>query len=340
MKNVFGYASFAAIFFAASLGFAQDGSTETPVSPDSECSTDADCIDGQACEFATTDVRCPPCIDGEECAPCPEPEIFGFCVEPPPPPCTSDADCSAGDVCVTYSYEICSGSSGGDMLAPCLPDEPCETMPDPEPETGSCSTETESLCVPQYVAPCQIDSDCGAGFTCTDVEICECSVSGSGENNNVDGSEEAPEPGSCTCAPSGQKYCELNEVACSSDSDCSGSLVCVDLGTEPSTLACTSDPDGEVRCDEPVEPPAPEEYCAPVGYDDWGGASGGAGHDRVAEATGQSQDNLSSTDRIEWGPEANDGSKSESGGCSAAGADASVFGLLLLAGMLLRRRRG
>jgi len=239
------------------------------------------------------------------------------------------------EICVSYTYEICSGSgsTGGAVCDP--DDETCESMPvEDVPDTGSCTTESESLCVPPYVAPCQIDADCGAGFTCTDVEICECTT----EPVPRDGSTDE-EPGSnCSCSPTGQNYCELNDTACTTDADCLDGLVCIDFGAGVPSVPCREDENGDVICNE-MEPVEPESYCAPVGYDDWGGVAGGPALDRVAEATGAEEDNLSA-DRIAWGDEGSaGGSKADAGGCSAAGADISVLGLLMLAGMLLRRRR-
>src|SRR6056297_2469796 len=100
MKNFLKWTFFASLIFLSSVGLAQD--RDPQISPESECTTDADCVDGEICEIGDTDVACPPCPEGAACEPCPEPETFGYCVAPPPPPCTSDADCAAGDVCVTF----------------------------------------------------------------------------------------------------------------------------------------------------------------------------------------------------------------------------------------------
>jgi len=94
------------------------------------------------------------------------------------PSCTTDKDCQDGLVCVETNYEICN--------------------------TKGCHSESNSYCVPKYVAPCSEDKDCGdKGFSCVQAQSCKCLDSG------------------CTkteCTLNG--YCELNDQDCSTYQDC------------------------------------------------------------------------------------------------------------------------
>ncbi len=342
----------AALTCLSATAFAQN--TSTPDS-DGDCVADADCPAGFTCEIYETAIDCAPCPnDGTECPPCPSGGTYGYCSPPPPEQCNSDADCATDEVCVTYQYEQCSGSSGSgstgngstDPVAPCEEGEDCgdRLPPEVDPEPVTCTSGSESYCVPQYIAPCQQDSDCGEGFSCNDIEICSCTVSG-GQPVDSDGSTSTDDTPSvdpdedCSCEPSGDKYCELNEVACDTDADCSGSLVCEDFGGGDIAVDIACDSDGV--CDEPLppEPVTNPSFCAPEGYGGWADA-GVAGTDRLEAATGQNLSNES--DSIQWGDDGRaGGSKATDDGCSSTNATPNwLTPALLLVGLFsLRRRR-
>ncbi len=312
-----------------------------------ECTQDADCADGFTCE--TVDYgyceACPAPPPGEEeepgrpaCGECFE-ESVNVCSPPPPEPCTDDSDCGGEEVCVSYTFETCQSA----------PIAPCETGSDcPDPEPVECDVESEAYCVPRYFAPCDADADCGGGFTCETIEICECSGSGSTVEPGTDGEEQPVDEPDCTCSDSGEGYCELIEKECTTDADCAGGHTCQTLGYE-----YDDEPMGGVVCapDEecPTEPipdeePTPVSRCAPPGYGSYYGSAEDAAYGEVlAESTGRASSDVKSAERQEFFPEDADGEageKASAAGCSTADAtpQASLF-LLLLAGFLLRRDR-
>jgi len=290
--------------------------------PLQECQSSAECPESYACIMDSIQA-CPDCISDEECPPC-ETHSFGYCEPPPPEQCASDADCTGDNVCVSYTYAWCSGSGGGST---CTGDEPCGR---PEPEPEECGEVTEAYCVPPYYAPCQIDSDCGNGFTCEDLQVCSCS----GSRPSEDGDQEIPEP-DCQCAPTGDKYCELIYVACEDNSDCAAGLECFDgysggVITDPAPPGETEpfDPDGGDLLPHPEE----SSFCAPPGY--WGSPSTTGGFDSPA---GDAQ----GAERLSWGksgPGSASGTKA-GGGCTTAEGNASlgIFGLFALIALRLRR---
>lgn len=325
---------------SASVATAQDDEPFDPISVADECEVDADCEDDEICRVASVEVDCAPCVedpDGEpDCPPCDEGGFtYGECVPPPAPPCESDADCAADDVCVTFTYEACTGG-GFDATPPCLPDEECEPRPDPIDDV-ECTESTDSVCVPPYLAPCELDSDCGPGFTCEEMEVCSCSSDGAPRDSTEDDDPQpAPE---CSCEPLGEFYCELERVECDSDADCDPDLFCTSASRDEPTIGAP-DCDEEENCGDVLLPePEDESYCAPEGYLSWGGGVGSA-PERLADSAGVDSQDFQSSDRVNWGDgAAGSGGKSDTGGCSAAGgAPGSILGLLMLAGLLLRRR--
>lgn len=322
MKTSFRIASLAAglLVSLSSSAFAQSG----------DCSTDADCPDSYSCDIIEYDA-CPPCVEGEECPPC-ETGTSSTCTPPPPQECSADNPCSGDDVCVTYTFESCSGSS---TVPVCPPDEDCE--PQPEPEEPECTSETESYCVPPYLAPCQADADCGGGFTCEDIEICQCSSDGAPGPDEPEPTD--PPESNCTCEPLGEKYCQLIEVECTTDADCAGDLTCQEIFSDDApTMACA---EGE-PCPEP-DPVDPTSYCAPVGYSYYGtDVANGSYDEAVAEASGR-DGNVTSSERSEFFPvdgDPSDGNgKSDPGGCSSTGGSGEASLLALLFGFIFAVRR-
>jgi hypothetical protein len=361
---------------------------------ESECSVDADCPMDYSCQEigAYACASPPPCLEDDlECQmsrdnepDCNSGVIMG-CVAPPPAQCDPSAGasaCGAGLTCLTYTYEQCSGGGytgvdGGPVTCTVDP-EGNESCTEPEPdgpiEEPMCSTESESYCVPEYFAPCQVDADCGGGFSCVD-EPAQCDVlcTDIAPAPCAEG-EECPEPTSnctetCDDAP-GEKYCELQKVECVSDMDCAGDLKCQQIETydvPPSVCQAggSTDPDGgdsddedeRMGCEEP-EPVVPtvENYCLPENWERWIGADGGAQgggvdyDEAVADSTGREGggENGSGDWKLvdKQAPEApaqnEDGSTEEkAGGCQSARGGSPVGGLGLLAalGMMLGLRR-
>jgi hypothetical protein len=295
-----------------------------PLPPDvqGECSADSDCPTNFTCETDNFE-SCPPCAnDGSDCTSTCSGGSYSYCMPPPPTPCVSDVNCDGEDVCVSYTYEACSGSSVGVV---CADGETCpEPTPQPEP---SCEAQTEAYCVPRYVAPCQAAADCGPGFTCEAIESCACSGGAVSPNNSTDPIEP------CVCEPSGELYCQVIIVECNTDADCAQDLECI---SGPSETTVSVDPDGSVT---PEPAPAPVSYCLPPGYGYWGGTSGA---DVVAQESGANGD-LATTDRVSWGTNPSDGgsgSKGSTASCATIEGDAalSLLGLFGLVGFFRRRR--
>ncbi len=322
---------------------------EQPLPAPSECEADADCAAGYSCQVVGAS-GCAPSPDGLPQEPCVS-EEFRACVPPPPAQCDParlSADCSGGDVCVTYTFETCSGGAAPDCI--CADGVDCECdVPEP-PEPSECQTEAVSYCVPPYLAPCSVDLDCGAGFTCEQQEVCTSSCA----DLPREPGDEDPGNGTCesSCAPSGQSYCQLVERACDSAADCGAGFVCESFSYPSPGVpgTCSVDPDGTEVCDDggPVEPPPAESYCLPEGWQTWGAPSGGGSYgpdspissNQDGEVVGAESARAPRQDGSGF-PATNDGSAS---GCqvgAAGGAAGSGLSLLaLIAGVFgLRRRR-
>jgi MYXO-CTERM domain-containing protein len=278
-------------------------------SAQSACDTDADCVLGFRCETvmeSCPDIACPP---GEEDCPEPlpcEPEAFSFCV---PGPCASSSDCAAGLECLGVTSFDCPAAP-----PPCDPDD--EGCDPPDSGDYDCTEVTESYCLPPYLAPCDVDADCGAGFTCEASEICSCSA-GPGD--------EEPD---CSCEPGGESYCQIIPVECTADSDCAADWTCEGAGGD---VTCSYDPGtGEESC----EPGPTTSYCVPPFFWDAGYAGDEAEGSPLDAATGGSESRVTEDiDRAE--PSAG---CSAAPGSSAGSAGAALLALAVLAIATLRRR--
>lgn len=332
--------------------------TDTPGDPvepgdPSQCDVDADCSNGFTCQVVGG-YDCavpPPGADGEPSPgePCMSGEIK-MCVPPPPAACDpskGSVDCEGGLVCVTYTFEECSGSGrtpSPDGAPTCDPDgDECTNETQPEPP--SCQSRAESVCVPKYLAPCQADADCGGGFKCVAEEICtdDCLAPSPGDG---DGNE--PDPAcQSTCTPSSQKYCELQQVTCSSDADCAQGLSCEEFSYGGGEVCTVSDGDDG---SEPVcssEPATSESYCVPPDWQRWYGDSGAdydaptsSPRDALEKSTGNGwkivdAENAASPSTQE--------DASADGGCQSTGMGQSgstaALSLLSLFGLIGWRRR-
>jgi len=309
---------------------------------DSECGSDADCQDGFVCEVTGAGgCAVEPCSEDGEC---PEPVCeeyeYSECV---PGPCQGDADCDGDQICVkeTYTSEVDCPPN-----ADCAPSDPIE--------------ETYSECRYRWEAPCEADSDCGAGFLCEEAESCWCNGSAGTacpDNAPCPDPQPAPEP-ECGCEPSGDFYCVLQEVECTDDSECEGGLVCDD---NPNSAVCMSvssgAPDGQST--EPViddcgSSSEPQKVCMPDGYADRGvdfGGVGLGGGEQSAATDGPGTDGNDNSSGDDGSAAEEDGSESGGGGDSSVGlcavgpvgsgnGGAALWLLAAATALRLRRRRG
>jgi hypothetical protein len=316
-----------------------------------ECTDNEDCPKGTACEVvASSDCVTPDidCVDGSDC-PAPEPcesEEIKACV---PGPCDTDADCGDGLVCFEQTYEECSGGGGS---TDCPPDEECVA---PEMEPAECTTHTDRFCAPPWVGGCEVDADCGAGFTCDEIESCGCTGSagsagdpGAGAGGASSEDPVPPEESDCSCEKTGEFYCHLTETECGTASDCPADFTCE---ANPNGGVCTSGPDGEEpTCTEPdpakiCMPPywdlgyyGVDSYAAAESGSDNGGTVGGGGEEAprgLPEPVSDSDDGNSESN-----------STDSDAGCAVApvtgrgslGGLGAMLGLLGL-GLIARRRR-
>jgi hypothetical protein len=317
-----------------------------------DCATDDDCDNGWVCQviggWACADVACPDGSDCPEPQPCPEGNgEIRACVPPPPEPCESDADCEDGLVCVTYAYTACPPGVGRD----CPPDSNC-----PDPEPVDCVDVTEGYCVPPYFAPCEEDDDCGPGFACVEGQMCSCSGGGavggapSDGGGDDDGNSDDRDWADCSCEPTGQLYCELQDMPCDDDGDCPNGFACQALG-RPSVPCWYDDETGETRCDDPIDdddagqcvpsdwlywmgpgprPDSGEDYDSTVG-----GAVGGE-----AEAQGRAPTLENPPDGEGGGVRPGGSSGGSAGGCQVAGGASGLpYALLFALVWLVGRRR-
>jgi len=257
MKNTLSYLAFSFIASTSSLAFG--------VAVESPCNL-IDCPDGQVCELADTPCACPVPADGQEPEPC-VCEPVAVCVAPPAPPCDSDSDCTGEDVCVTYTFGTCSGSTGA---APRCddPDDPnCQSSDPIDPIPEECVEESENLCVPKFAAPCSDASDCGAGFTCETPEICTCTAGQPVCDTNDPNCSDLPGDDDCSCEPSsGDAYCQIIPTECTSDMDCETGFTCLSEPT-PDPINTEAPCEQGTNCNGKIA--APIAYCIPDGYREW-----------------------------------------------------------------------
>ena len=359
-----------------------DDSSNNDCESDADCPSGFECTEHSMTPPTTTGIEPieaePACPEGEKCdegeeeagddptdemppeqSQPQEEEIWKTCT---PKSCETDADCDGNLVCVLTTYE-CPGAVVVAPAIDCAEGEDCGAPPEEEPKepADDCEPETVGQCAPKWLAPCQEAADCGAGFECVEEEICWGTSSGGsmggmpcdpddedcGEGfapppqEEKEGDDEDPNEG---CEPTGELYCELQMIDCSSEA-CPEGLVCVDVAEEAITEDCAMSSDGEMDCPEPEEE-LPAQVCVPEGFEDW---IGGASSSGVAldGSTTNAEENAPGTSDDDGGAESgasgatSSGGGSSDSGCSGSGsgvpAGTLVLSLLVLA--LIGRRR-
>lgn len=303
---------------------------------DGTCADDSDCAAGSYCltfEYEVCHDRAPGCEPGTECR---DEDDGGHgdgcrthtdsaCVPDWFRPCENDDECEDGLDCSAFEETHCEPTS-----PPCPePDEEHCGDADREP---SCETvTTEAYCLPAYLAPCEVDADCGDGFECVLEEWCWCDGA---EPPGDDGDEADPH---CGCETGDTGWCAVIPAPCDEDADCDDGWTCASSGdaVEPT---CPVTPDGETDCDDPARPEddGADGICAPPYWDEafFGGGSGDGREDGEPIAEGGDADE----DQPPRSP-----SRAPFGGCETGGGGPSLpaLGLLLLLGLanFVRRSR-
>jgi MYXO-CTERM domain-containing protein len=361
--------------------------------PKPECETDADCGAGLMCEKdeATTAT----CTEGSDCPPA---ATFARCI---PAPCTKDSDCGDSLVCLsvempcenmaTLIVGTTDGRNGKTTAPPekncdsntacpdgwtCLQD-PClgqvgtddgrdsgVTCPDEGICQQECKSETKQFCAPKWLAPCEVDADCGDGFNCKEAMQCSCKGGGGGsvpptpvdpptmpdDGPDGDGDDEKPateteskgddtdgDEEDCDCTPTGEKYCEPKEIKCDSNADCPTDWSCESLSSTTTSTICLEPANGEAECNEDDDPVIEEtKQCLPKDAMKWMNALDGPGG--TASELSYSQDNVNTEEPQTPEPSADSsgGSGCQTGGNSSGAGLASV---LMLLGLFVMRRR-
>lgn len=318
MKTSLSYLVFALVATTSSFAFAR-----TVASP---CAVP--CAEDEICEFLPVNCAClNDDGEGENPCECDAEAEEAVCVPAPPAACDSDSDCNSDDVCVTYTYASCSG---GAVAPPCGPDDQ-ECDPAPAPEPDPCTEESESICVPQYAAPCDAAQDCGAGFTCETPEICTCTTSAGAsiacEEGDPDCEDLPPREDDCSCEPSeGDAYCRLIEVECLTDDECGEGVSCEPVNGEYARPEINCDNDG---CESLPVP----TYCIPDGYVDWV-SNGGTDHTDGRKAESAKRNNFFNPAQT-----GDTGSKSSPDCSVSQGPKGFAAGALMLFAMMFGFRR-
>lgn len=193
---------------------------------------------GQLC--GTTMPPCAPggggCAAPEDEPPTCEPFEYAYCTNAP---CATNADCPSDMVCHAWPTTVCSaqpsagtGGTGVGGSAGSCADEKCEMGGGFE-----CHEEPgEAVCIPRHEAPCGVDADCGPGFSCEQDIIVSCSGGSAGtagsagavSTGGVGGGALPPDMGTCSEETLDTAHCELQHLPCEADSDCPGTLSCVE----------------------------------------------------------------------------------------------------------------
>lgn len=328
------------------------------------CTSDADCDEGFVCIAAPIACSPPDCPEGPEGDACRDADDCddvvsqGYCLEDfGPEDCDTDADCGEGEVCERFVSEACVGA-----VSPCAEDAAGNVQCD-DPPMGpdeECTVVEYAQCIPRYASSCDVDTDCGPGFTCEAAEICVCSGSAGAMEGSGDDGENASEQENleqqeeeCSCEPSDELYCVLQDLPCESNEECPTGLTCELVSADSGS--CSIDSDGNLICPDDQREPVPNGKCVPPGYNpdftpagpndavDSGPATpeedpsvGGDGTD--AGDTGYTDD-TDAEDPNDTGDTDDTDGKSFFLSCASTGTDPSLFAFALLVFGLAHRRR-
>src|SRR5450759_62701 len=142
------------------------------------CTSDADCAKGLSCQMdatATTPVGI--CFDGDIERPCATMIDAGpASMSCQAAPCVTNADCGQDMVCNSQIFTSCSGETP--VAVKCDPTTACDAGAAPQPVV--CTDTIVSACAYNWELPCNVDADCGAGFTCQPTVTGMCSGSSGG----------------------------------------------------------------------------------------------------------------------------------------------------------------
>jgi MYXO-CTERM domain-containing protein len=300
------------------------------------CSQSSDCPKGFSCQVSNIEVPCEAiaCDPGETCAqPICSPQTVSQCV---PLPCTSDGDCASGMVCFTQTSQDCSEET----TPACPPGGKC-APPDPTP-SPTCTTTTTRSCVPKYMLPCKVASDCGDGFTCDPDEVGTCSGGGSVPSEDG-GPVPLPEPTVCNTMTLSTSHCSAKTVSCSSASDCPSDWTCEAQATNAATVECAGPVSVDVGSTAPDcpsnPPPPPQKVCTPP-YADLVSAGDFGDNDSTSTLNGGG----TAAPESAGTPPAAGSTGSNDGGCSLGSGRAGngatpLLGLVGFVALAFRRRR-
>ncbi len=237
---------------AAAVALAAFGSGRAHAMP---CSADSDCPAYFTCEIVGTTAcaATPACPPGQSCpaTPC-RPADIRACRSPA---CASDGDCPTNMVCYAQTTQQCEAQSASPFV-------------DADADGGEsrCTSRSVRSCVPRYVPPCTKAADCGDGFSCEETVALSC---GGATSDAGAGSLDAGAGAQCSSMRTGQFRCQLEELACSSATDCPQGFSCDSNPALPECGSAASDSgdDGGAPADAGSACSGmPERVCLPPYY--------------------------------------------------------------------------
>ena len=164
--------------------------------------------------------------DCEACEVC----TSGQCVADGKATCTDDADCGAGNVCVTDAKDACATLCKPESNA-CEKDDDC----------GACAVCVANECKGLGAVMCTSNSDCPLGEACVVDPIDACKNQCKAKTSQCTSSDQC---GPCAVCVSGE--CKgTGGVMCSKDADCGAGMVCKTHPTDPCKNQCAAGPSGE-----------------------------------------------------------------------------------------------
>ena len=254
-KLVLGFTAIASVLTVPGLASAQT------------CASDAECGKGLSCQVdPSTSKTAVICRDGDAggvCTPVPADASPSTCQLAA---CVTVADCGPEMICNSQTITTCTGGTA--VAVKCDPTTGCDAAP-VAPDPVICTDTTSSRCAYKWQMPCNLDADCGDGFTCQPTATVSCSgSSGSapagstgtasagagGESGSGTGGLPAPLPSAldagtptpvtCTTTTSFPGSCQPKATTCTMNSDCPSLWTCeaTNVGTGVSGGTATSTP--------------------------------------------------------------------------------------------------